>query len=55
MFMMVDFVRKMTAKKSRRHGEYGSCEHLLFLFNDNTKSYFKSPEQSSDSSTMGIR
>ena len=28
----VDYVREMTEKKSRKHGEYGLFEHLLFLF-----------------------
>ena len=31
MFVMVDYVREMTAKKSCKYGEYGSFEHLLFL------------------------
>ena len=30
-FVMVDCVRKMTAKKSCKYGEYESFEHLLFL------------------------
>ena len=34
MFVMVDYVRKMAAKKSCKYGEYGSFEHLLFLFID---------------------
>ena len=29
---MVDIVREMTSKKSCKFGEYGSFEHLLFLF-----------------------
>ena len=32
MFMMVDYVRKMTAKKSCKYGEYGLFERVLFLF-----------------------
>ena len=32
MFMMVDDVREMALKKSCKYGEYGSFEHLLFLF-----------------------
>ena len=32
MFMMVDFVREMSEKKSCGYGEYGLFEHLLFLF-----------------------
>ena len=31
MFMMVDYVREMTGKKSF-YGKYGSFEHLLFFF-----------------------
>ena len=31
--VMADYVRKMTAKKSYKYGEYGSFEHVLFLFN----------------------
>ena len=31
MFIMVDYVREMTVKKSFKHGEYGSFEQLLFL------------------------
>ena len=31
MFVMVDYVGKMTVKKSCRYGKYGSFEHLLFL------------------------
>ena len=31
MFMIVDFVKEMTVKKSCKYGEYGSFEHLLFL------------------------
>ena len=31
MFVMVDYVRKMTVKKSCKYGEHGSFEHLLFL------------------------
>ena len=31
MFLMADYVRKMTKKKSFAHGEYGLFEHLLFL------------------------
>ena len=30
---MVDYARKMTVKKSCKYGEYGSFEHILFLFN----------------------
>ena len=29
--MMVDYVMEMVAKKSCKYGEYGLCEHLLFL------------------------
>ena len=32
MFVMVDCVRKMAAKKSCKCGECWSFEHLLFLF-----------------------
>ena len=32
MFIMVDYVRKMTVKKSCKNYEYGSFQHLLFLF-----------------------
>ena len=32
MFMMVDYVSKMSVKKSCKYGEYGSFEHLLFLW-----------------------
>ena len=32
MLVMVDYVRKMTVKKSCKYGEYGSFEHSLFLF-----------------------
>ena len=32
MFVMVDYVREMTVKKSFKYAEYGSFEHLLFLF-----------------------
>ena len=31
MFVVVDYVRKVTVKKSCMYGEYGSFEHLLFL------------------------
>ena len=31
---MVDDARETTAKKSCMYGDYGSFEHLLFLFND---------------------
>ena len=31
MFVTVDYVRKMTVKKSCKYGEYGSLEHLLIL------------------------
>ena len=31
MFLMVDYVKKMTVKKFCKYGEYGSFEHLLFL------------------------
>ena len=30
--MMVDYVRVMTVKKSRKNGEYESFEYLLFMF-----------------------
>ena len=32
MFVMVDFVRKMTVKESCKCDKYGLFEHLLFLF-----------------------
>ena len=32
MFMMVDYVREMTVKKSCKYGKYGMFEHLLFSF-----------------------
>ena len=32
MFVIVDYVRKKTVKKSCKYGEYGSFEYLLFLF-----------------------
>ena len=32
MFVMVDYVREMTVKKSCKYGEYGLFEQLLFLF-----------------------
>ena len=32
--MVADYVRGMTAKKSCKYGEYGSFEHLLFLFSN---------------------
>ena len=32
MFVMVDYVREVTVKKSCKCGEYGSFEHLLFMF-----------------------
>ena len=32
MFVIVDYVKKMTEKKSCEYGEYGLFEHLLFLF-----------------------
>ena len=31
MFVMVDYVTKMTSKMSCKHGKYGLFEHLLFL------------------------
>ena len=31
MFMMVDYAREMTVKKSLVYGEYGPYEHLLLL------------------------
>ena len=31
MFMMVDYVREMTVKKSCKYSKFGSIEHLLFL------------------------
>ena len=31
LFMMVDYVRKMTVKTSCEYGEYESFEHLLFF------------------------
>ena len=30
-FMMVDYVREITAKESCKYGEYGLFEHLLFF------------------------
>ena len=30
--MMVDYVREMTVKKPCKYDEYGSFEHMLFLF-----------------------
>ena len=30
--MMADYVKEMTVKKSCRYAQYGSFEHLLFLF-----------------------
>ena len=32
MFLMVNYKRRMTLKKSCRYGEYGSFEHLLVCF-----------------------
>ena len=32
MFVTVDYLREMTVKKSCKYGEYGSFEHLHFLF-----------------------
>ena len=32
MFVMVDYEKEMTVKKSCKYGKYGSFEHLLFLF-----------------------
>ena len=32
MFLMVEYVKKMTVKKSCKYGENGLFEHLLFLF-----------------------
>ena len=32
MFVMVDYVQEMAVKKSCKYAEYGSCEHLLFLY-----------------------
>ena len=32
MFVKVDYVRKMTVKKSYKYDEYRSFEYLLFLF-----------------------
>ena len=31
-FVMVDYVREVTAKKSCKYGKYGSFENLVFLF-----------------------
>ena len=31
-FLMIDCIREMTAKKSCKYGEYGSCEDQLLLF-----------------------
>ena len=33
--MVVGYVTEMTVKKSCKYGEYGSFEHLLFLFDPN--------------------
>ena len=30
-FMMVDYVREMTVRRSCKYGEYGSLKHMLFL------------------------
>ena len=43
MFVMVDYVREMTVKKSCKCGECGSFEHLLFLLQ--TKSNNRKNEQ----------
>ena len=32
MFVMVDYVREMTSKKSCKYSKYGSFDHVLFLF-----------------------
>ena len=32
MLVIVDYVWKVTVKKSWKYGEHGSFEHLLFLF-----------------------
>ena len=32
LFMLVDYLTEMTVKKSCEYDEYGSFEHLLFLF-----------------------
>ena len=32
MFVMLDYVRKVTEKKPGKYSKYGSFEHLLFLF-----------------------
>ena len=32
MFMMVDYIREMTSKRSCKHGEYGLFEHLTLFF-----------------------
>ena len=31
MFMMVDFVKEVTSKKSSKYSEYGAFEHLLLF------------------------
>ena len=31
MFLMVDYVRELTVKKSCKYGEYGSFEHFTLL------------------------
>ena len=36
MFMMVDYVKEMTVKRSCNYGNYGWFEHLLFLFSKTT-------------------
>ena len=33
MFVMIDYVRKISVKESCKYGEYRLFEHLLFLFN----------------------
>ena len=35
MFAMADHVSEMTSEKSCKYSEYGSFEHLLFLFSVN--------------------
>ena len=50
MFEMVDYVRKMAVKKSCTYGEYGSFDHLLFLFSfrvSNARTYVISRVRSS--------
>ena len=40
MFVTVDDVREMTAKKSCKYGKYVSFEHLLFLYRGKNHVHF---------------